>query len=73
MFSHHTCTRTCVCHHTTASKILQKELAAHKEMVTELRRQLGEKEEELQVGTQSTYGAKKYKVSKLVGHFFINI
>lgn len=37
--------------HTPNVEIMQKELAAHKEMVAELRGQLKEREEELQVGT----------------------
>ena len=36
--------------HTSNIEILQKELAAHKEMVAELRDQLTEKEAEFQVG-----------------------
>lgn len=35
--------------HASSVEIIQKELAAHKEMVTELRTQLVEKEVELQV------------------------
>ena len=37
----------CVCH--AGVGVVIKELAAHKEMVAELRKQLGEKENELQV------------------------
>ena len=40
-------TCTCVCH--AGVGVVVKELAAHKEMVAELRKQLGEKENELQV------------------------
>ena len=41
--------------HAPNVEIMQKELAAHKEMVAELRGQLKEKEEELQVGMATLF------------------
>ena len=47
--SDHTISGHTISDHTHILEILQKELAAHKEMVTELRAQLVEKDTELQV------------------------
>ena len=46
----HCCHHCCVAR--LAGEIVEKELAAHKEMVVELRRQLEEKESDLQVGEE---------------------
>ncbi len=58
----HCCTCSCsevtrACPPPSAHEVLHKELAAHKEMVSELRKQLVEKEEDFKVGC-SCWGAR---------------